>query len=109
MVESATRGYLAGVHGNRREGGLRQRHCGAQQVPRRRPLLLVLAAVLHLQPLLRQDSFVTRSVARRGQELEFSMSPPKQKAHPERDACQGQLFLWGTQKIPNQQTQGMHY
>lgn len=88
-VESARtqerRQHLAGVHRDRREGGLRQRHRGAQQVPGVSSFLLVLSAVFHLQLLLWQNSFIARSIARRREELKFSVPPPKQEAHPEKN------------------------
>lgn len=77
--------HLAGVHRNWREGSLSQRHRGAQQVPGVSSFLLVLSAVFHLQLLFRQNSFIARSIARWREKFKFSVPPPKQEAHPEKD------------------------
>lgn len=102
-------GYLAGIHGDRCEGGLCQGNCGSQEVPCICPFLLVLSAVFHFQLFFWQNSFITRSIPGRRKELKFSMSPPKQKAYPEKDACRSRLYLWHTENFPNQQNRGINY
>lgn len=86
--------YLAGVHRNGCEGSLGQGHRGPQQISCVCPFLLIFSAVFYFQFLFRQNSFIASCIARWREELEFSMSPPKQKANPIKEAGLSQSYLW---------------
>lgn len=101
-------GYLAGIHRNGCEGSLRQGDRGPQEVPCVSPFLLVLSTVLHFQLFFRQNGFITRSIPRWWEEFKFSMSPPKQKAYPTKDACQGQVELWCMESSLTNKTHGIN-
>lgn len=98
--------YLAGVHRNGCEGSLGQGHCGPQQISCVCPFLLIFSAVFYFQFLFRQNSFIASCIARWREELEFSMSPPKQKANPIKETSMSQSYLWYTWEFSNWKTLG---
>lgn len=75
--------YLHGVHRTRRERGVCEGQCGAQQVANAFKVVLVLLNGFDTHPFSGQQSLVARGVAGRRHELEVSVTTAEQEASPE--------------------------